>query len=90
MGMRRPRVRADGLRGLAGRGRSDPRVPSGLDTIGDQIPASGRYTLMLFASLEAYMTPNTQRLATAMCCRVSTMTEQREYRNVSCVVCTTR
>ena len=37
-------VRADGLRGLAGRGRGDPRVSSGSDTIGDPIPASGRYT----------------------------------------------
>ena len=36
-------VRADGLRGLAGRGRGDPRVSSGLDTIGDPTPASGRY-----------------------------------------------
>ena len=40
-------VRADGLRGLAGRGRGDPRVSSGSDTIGDQIPASGRYIRLL-------------------------------------------
>ena len=37
-------VRADGLRGLAGRGRGDPRVSSGPDTIGDPTPASGRYS----------------------------------------------
>ena len=39
-------VRADGLRGLAGRGRGDPRISSGPDTIGDPTPASGRYTLL--------------------------------------------
>ena len=40
-----PGVRADGLRGLAGRGRGYPRVSSGSDTVGDTIPASsGRYT----------------------------------------------
>ena len=43
-------VRADGLRGLAGRGRGDPRVSSGSDTIGDPIPASGRYTLLHYAA----------------------------------------
>ena len=40
-------VRADGLRGLAGRGRGDPRVSSGSDTIGDPFPASGRYIRLL-------------------------------------------
>ena len=39
-----PGVRADGLRGLAGRGRGYPRISSGSDTFGDTIPASGRYS----------------------------------------------
>ena len=43
-----PGVRADGLRGLAaGRSRGYPRVSSGSDTIGDSIPASGRYTTII-------------------------------------------
>ena len=34
---------ADGLWGLAGRSRGYPLVSSGSDTLGDTIPASGRY-----------------------------------------------
>ena len=41
-----PGFRADGLLDLAGRGRGDPRVSSGPDTIGDPTPASGRYRVI--------------------------------------------